>query len=101
MEKNYKKATYFTFVDKCSQNGYTSTCLLENDLKTFEEPPRHQVTILQKRQCSSTDVKKGVCDKLGIKLGSLDFNETQKGKDQYDRDGAVAKRCMQFFCQFW
>ena len=33
--ENYKKATYFTFVDKCSQNGYTSTCLFENYLKAL------------------------------------------------------------------
>ena len=40
---------------------------------------------------------KEVCDKLGIKLESLDFNEAQKGKDQCNRDGAVAKRCIQSF----
>ena len=32
---NFKKATYFTFVDTCPQNGYTSTCLFENDLRAF------------------------------------------------------------------
>ena len=36
--------------------------------------------------------KKEICDQVGIKLQSIDFNEAQKGKNQCDRDGAVAKR---------
>ena len=32
---SYKKATYFTFADKCSQDGYTSTCVFEHDIKAF------------------------------------------------------------------
>ena len=36
--------------------------------------------------------KKEICDQVGIMLQSIDFNEPQKGKDQCDRDGAVAKR---------
>ena len=101
---NFKKATYFTFVDKCSQNGYTSTCLFENDLRTFlvDFP---NIKSLYCRNDNATCYsgaavlmgKKEVCDKLGIKLKSLDFNEAQKGKDQCDRDGAVAKRCIRSF----
>ena len=41
--------------------------------------------------------KKEVCDKVGLKFLSLDFNEAQKGKDQCDRDGAVAERCIRSF----
>ena len=41
--------------------------------------------------------KKEVCDKVGMKLLLLDFNEAQKGKDQYDRDGAIGKRCIHSF----
>ena len=41
--------------------------------------------------------KREVCNRLGLKLMSLDFNEAQKGKDQCDRDGAVAKRCIRSF----
>ena len=101
---NYKKATDFTFIDKCSQNGYTSTCLFENDLKSFmKDFP--DIKSLYCRNDNATCysgaavliAKKGVRDKLGIKLESLDFNEAQKGKDQCDRDGAVAERCIQSF----
>ena len=34
--------------------------------------------------------KKEVCDKVGMKLLSLDFNDAQKEKDQCDIDGAIA-----------
>ena len=36
-------------------------------------------------------VKHEIAEKLGLKLTAVDFNEAQKGKDQCDRDGAVAK----------
>ena len=36
--------------------------------------------------------KKEICDQVGIKLQSIDFNEAQKGKDQCDRHDEVAKR---------
>ena len=41
---------------------------------------------------SAIIAKKEICDSGGIKLEKIDFNEAQKGKDQCDRDGAVAKR---------
>ena len=37
-------------------------------------------------------VKKEICDQVGMKPESIDYNEAQNGKDQCDRDGAVAKR---------
>ena len=97
--ENFKKATYFTFVHKCSiQYGYTSTCLFDNDLRAFlENFPNIKSLYCQNDNttCYSGAAvlmkKKEVCDKLGVKLKSLDFNEAQKGKDQCDRDGAVAK----------
>ena len=99
--ENVKKATYFTFVDKRSRNGYTSTRLFENDLRAFLEDFLN-IKLLYCRNDNATCysgaavlmAKKEVCDKLAIKLKSLDFNEAQKGKDQCDRDGAVAKRCI-------
>ena len=41
---------------------------------------------------SAIMAKKEICESVGIKLESIDFNEAQKGKDQCDSDGAVAKR---------
>ena len=39
-------------------------------------------------------VKHEIAEKLCLKLTAVDFNEAQKGKDQCDRDGAVAKRAI-------
>ena len=36
-EGQYKKATYFTFIDKCVQDGYTSTCVFEDVIKQFKD----------------------------------------------------------------
>ena len=29
--KGLKKATYFTFLDRCSQDSFTTACVIEND----------------------------------------------------------------------
>ena len=41
---------------------------------------------------SAIMAKKEICDSVGIKLESMDFNEAQKGKDHCGHDGAAAKR---------
>ena len=38
-----------------------------------------------------------VCKEANLEISALDFNETQKGKDQCDRDAAVAKRCIRSY----
>ena len=35
-----------------------------------------------------------VCKEANLEISASDFNEAQKGKDQCDRDAAVAKRCI-------
>ena len=87
--ENYKKATYFTFVGKCSQKGYTSTCLFENDLKALIKD-FSDIKSLYCRNDNATcysgaavlTAKKGVCDKLGKNLESMDSNSMKyrKGK---------------------
>ena len=101
---NHRKATYLTFIDKCSQDGYSSTCEFENDFKAFMKDFPHIKSLYCRNDnatCYSGSsvlmAKKEVCDKVGMKLLSLDFNEAQKGKDQCDRDGAIVKRCI---CSF-
>ena len=41
--------------------------------------------------------KFAICKEFGMKLTGIDFNEAQKGKDQCDRDGAVAKRAIRSY----
>ena len=36
-EGQYKKASYFTFIDKCVQDGYTSSCAFEDVNKQFKD----------------------------------------------------------------
>ena len=38
-----------------------------------------------------------VCKEANLEISALDFNEAQKGKDQCDRDAAVAKRCIRSY----
>ena len=96
-----KKATYFTFLDRCSQDIFTTACVIENDFIQFKE---HFLEV-KKIHCrndnasccagaSAVVVKHEIAENLGLKLTSVDFNEAQKGKDQFDRDGALAKRAI-------
>ena len=91
------KATYFTFIDKCSQDMAASSCVFKNDLEQFHTdfPDVEFIHCRNNAGCysgaSAILAKKEICDQVGMKLQSIDFNEAQKGKDQCDRDGAVAK----------
>ena len=38
-----------------------------------------------------------VCKEANLEISALDFNEAQNGKDQRDRDAAVAKRCIRSY----
>ena len=39
-------------------------------------------------------MKLEIAEKLDLNVAAIDFSEAQKGKDQCDRDGAVAKRAI-------
>ena len=96
-----KKATYFTFLDRCSQDIFTTAWVIENDFIQFKK----DFPDVKKIHCrndnascyagaSAVMVKHEIAEKLSLKLTATDFNEAQKGKDQCDRDGAVAKRAI-------
>ena len=100
----YRKATYFTFLDKCKQDVFTTQCIFEQNLKAFHEDFPHIKTIHCRNDnatcysgASALFAKKEICEKIGLELSGLDFNEAQKGKDQCDRDGALAKNCIRTF----
>ena len=42
-------------------------------------------------------VKREIAEKLDLDITAIDFNEAQKGKDQCDHDGAVAKRAIKSY----
>ena len=96
------KATYSTyFLDRCSQDIFTTACVIENDLQQF----RKDFPNVNKIHCrndnascyagaSAVMVKKEIAENLGLEIIAVDFNEAQKGKDQCDRDRAVAKRAI-------
>ena len=98
-EEKLVTATYFTFIDKCNQDMAASSCVLKNDLEQFHTD-FPDIEFIHCRNdnagcysgASAILAKKEICDQVGKKLQSIDFNEAQKGKDQCDHDGAVAKR---------
>ena len=99
-----KKATYFTFLDRCSQDIFTTACVNENDFIQFKKDfpdvkiiNCHNDNASCYAGASAVTVKHETAEKLGLKLAAVDFNEAQKGKDQCDRDGAVAKRAIQSY----
>ena len=103
-EQKFIKATYFTFIDKCSQDMAASSCVFKNDLEQFRAD-FPDVKFIHCRNdnagcysgASAIMAKREICDQVGIKLESIDFNEAQKGKDQCDRDGAVVKRKLRSY----
>ena len=99
-----KKVTYFTFLDRCSQGIFTTACVIENDLKQFKKDYPN----IRKIHCrndnascyagaSAVTVKQEIAEKLDLDITAIDFNEAQKGKDQCDGDGAVAKRAIKSY----
>ena len=91
--------TYFSFIDQCNQDMMASSCVFKHNLKQFHAHFLQIETIHCRNNnagcyagASAIMAKKEICDSFGIKLESVNFNEAQKGKDQCDRDGAVAKR---------
>ena len=98
-----KKATYFTFLDRYirSQDIFTTACVIENDFLQYKKdfPDFRNIHCRNDNAscyagASAVMVKQEIAEKLGLKLTAVDFNEAQKGKDQCDRDGSVAKRAI-------
>ena len=97
-------ATYFTFLDRCSQHIFTTACVIENNFIQFKKDFPDVKTIHCRNDnascyagVSAVMVKHELAEKLGLKLRAVDFSEAQKGKDQCDRDGAVAKRAIRCY----
>ena len=103
-EGQYKKATYFTFIDKCVQDGHTLTCVFEDVIKQYKDD-FPLVNKIHSRNDNATCYLGGavlmakvhVCNEANLEISALDFNKAQKRKDQCDRYAAVAKRCIRSY----
>lgn len=101
---NLKKKTYFTTIDRCLQDMGSVLCVFEcvlNQIK-IDFPNIHSLyTRSDNAGCYAGAAvilcRPLICSRLGISLNRTDFSEPQRGKDQADRDIAVAKSCLKAY----
>jgi hypothetical protein len=101
---NLKKNTYFTAIDRCLQDMSSVLCVFEHVIDQINKDIPHLTTLYTRSDnagCySGTAVilaRKMICDGADIQLKRTDFSEPQRGKDQADRDIAVAKSCLKAY----
>ena len=99
-----KKMTYFTAIDRCPQDMISVLAVFEHVLKQIRQDFPHMRNLYIRSDnagCYSGAAvicgRRQVCTNLGFDLKRVDFNEPQRGKDQADRDIAVAKSCIRAF----
>ena len=103
-----RKCTYFTALDNCDQDVVDTLCITDHVLcemmKDFPDLP----TLYRKSDnagCyagnSVAETEYSLCKKYDTNLLRHDYNQPQCGKDQADRDSAVAKtfKCIYSFRQ--
>jgi hypothetical protein len=99
-----KKMTYFTAIDRCLQDMSSVLCVFEHVLDQIKTDLPNLTTLYTRSDnagCyAGTAVimaRKLICDSADICLKRTDFSEPQRGKDQADRDIAVAKSCLKAY----
>jgi len=99
-----KKATYFTAAFRSDQDFQDSLSLADYVLRQFSADFQEVKELYGKsdnvgcyhcKVCPESIYK--ICKAVGITLKRLDFNEPQKGKDQCDRDSAVARSVLRSY----
>ena len=99
-----KKSTYFTTSFRSNQDFQDTLSLAYHVLRQFSDDFPNVNELYAKsdnsgcyhcKVCPESLYK--ICKKFGIILKRLDFNEPQKGKDQCDRDSAVARSVLRSF----
>ena len=103
-KSNLKKMTYFTAIDRCLQDMSSVLCVFEHVLEQIKRDLPHLDTIYTRSDNAGCYAGAAVvmarpllAAQAGIQLKRTDFNEPQRGKDQADRDTAVAKSCLRAF----
>lgn len=95
------KSVYFTVISRSDQDVYSTLCVAEVVIKQFQVDYPNIKILRAKSDNAGCYSGNGyieseylICKKNGIELKSHDFNEPQKGKDQADRESAIAKKYM-------
>ena len=95
------KHTYLTSISRCDQDVLETLCVAEHVIKQFKKDFPHINSLYRKSDNAScyagnsvSEIEYAICRASDIKLLRHDYNEPQKGKDQADRDSAVAKRYL-------
>ena len=92
---------YFTTIYRCDQDVIDTLCVAEHVLKEIQKDHPNIKQLFRKTDnagCYSgnfvAEIESSICRQNGFTLLRYDYNEPQKGKDQADRESAVAKRYM-------
>jgi hypothetical protein len=99
-----KKITYFTCFDYCEQNMVDTLCVAEHVISQFSIDFPNCKTLFAKSDNAGCYTGNGyaqlewkICRWKNIALKRHDYSEPQHGKDQADRESALAKRYLSAF----
>ena len=95
------KSMYFTTIYRCDQDVIDTLCVAEHVLKEIQKDHTNIKQLFRKTDnagCYSgnsvAEIEYSICRQNGFTLLRHDYNKPQKGKDQADRESAVAKKYM-------
>ena len=95
------KSVYFTTIYRCDQDVIDTLCVAEHVLKEIQKDHPNIKQLFRKTDnagCYSgnsvAEIEYSICRQNGFTLLRHDYNEPHKGKDQADRESAVAKKYM-------
>lgn len=102
-----KKAVYFTVLESCDQDSVSTLCVSEHALNQFklDFPDTKKLYVkTDNAGCYSGNIcpesRYLMAKNFGIKVLRHDYNEPQRGKDQADRESAVAKMYIKsYLCE--
>ncbi|CAF1498775.1 unnamed protein product [Adineta steineri] len=104
LNNNLKKITYFTALDRCLQDMSSVLCVFEHVIDQIKSDLPNLTTLYTRSGnagCYSGTAaimaRQMICSGADIELKRTDFSEPQRGKDQADRDIAVAKSCLKAY----
>lgn len=104
MTRKLKKVTYFTLMDDCKQDMFAVACVFKHVLlQLCQDLPQVSQLVCRSDNAgcysgaSIIAVRNAICKEVGMTLQYVHFTEPQCGKDQADRDSAVAKSCFRTY----
>jgi len=99
-----RKMTYFTAIDRCLQDMSSVLCVFAYVIDQIKRDLPNLTNLYTRSDnagcyagASVIIARKIICDGADICLKRTDFSEPQRGKDQADRDIAVAKSCLKAY----